>query len=128
MSSNGGIDELMLPLSRQSRRTSNENNKYGIGNNPMNTKETIVPQKSSIDSAADNRCLISPRDNNQQHRTLALSSRLRPSVPNAQVEPPLVHETLTKERTSTGKSTATILLHVYSCILSLRSTLSTTSE
>ncbi|CAF3765080.1 unnamed protein product [Rotaria sordida] len=109
MTSNGDIDELILPSSHQSRRPTNESNKYGTGNNQTTTiKETIPSQKHSIDNGGDNRYSINPYDNNQQQQQQQqhgsiLSNRIRSAVPNVHVEVPYGNETITKERTNTGQ-------------------------
>ena len=95
MSSNGEIDDLTAPYGRQSRRPSNESNKYGTNPNHTPTKQTITPQKQSADSGVDSRYSVSPPDN----RPTTFSNRLRS---NGQVENSLGHETATKERTNTG--------------------------
>jgi len=104
MSSNGELDELIVPPSRQSRRPSNESNKYGTGANQTLTKQIITSQKTSGDSGVDSRYSASPPDANQQQRVLGVSSRIRSTVPKVHVETSPVHETTTKERTNTGKS------------------------
>jgi hypothetical protein len=108
MSSNGELDELNVPPSRQSRRPSNESAKYGTGTNQTPTKSTLTPQKNSGDSGVDSRYSTSPPDLIQQQRTSTLSTRLRSIASNAQVDTPLGHETTTtsttvKERTHNGK-------------------------
>jgi hypothetical protein len=107
MSSNGELDELNVPPSRLSRRPSNESTKYGTGTNQTPTKTTVTPQKHSLDSGVDIRYSISPPDLIHQQRASTLSTRLRSTVPNAQVDTPLGHETTTttttKERTNNGK-------------------------
>jgi hypothetical protein len=102
MNSNGEIDQLTVPASRQSRRPSNESNRNGTSTYQTPTKQTITPQKYSGDSGVDSRYSASPADINQQ--TTHLSTKLRSAVPNAQIQTPYVHETITKERINNGKS------------------------
>jgi hypothetical protein len=102
MNSNGEIDQLTAPPSRQNRRTSNESNRNGgTSANQTPTKQTLTPQKYSGDSGVDSRYSMSPADINHQQHT---STKLRSAIPNVHNQTPLVHETITKERTNNGKS------------------------
>lgn len=125
MSSNGELDDLNIPPSRQSRRASNESGKYGIITTQVPAKLTVTPQKHSGDSGFDSRYSASSPDTNQQQRVSGLSNRLRPTAPNVQVETQRTHETPTNERTNAGKSIA-LHIHTYRLFSFLRSTLSTT--
>lgn len=106
MSSNGDLDELNAPPSRQSRRPSNESGKYGLTTTNTQTppKLTITPQKHSGDSGVESRYSSNSPDayQQQQQRASVLSNRVRPTAPNMKVESPLAHETPTKERTNAG--------------------------
>ncbi len=113
MSSNGEIDELIVPNGRQSRRPSNESSKHGIGTNQTSTKQTIT-QKQSVDSGLDSRYSTSlPDTNPQQQRITGLSNKLRSSVPNVQAETSPVHEPITKERTNAGKTINLNFIHIF---------------
>jgi hypothetical protein len=101
MSSNGDMDELIKPPSHQSRRPSNDSNRYGIPTNQIPMKTIFVAPKYSGDSGVDSRYSASPPDTNQQVRTLNPSTKFRSNV---QTETIPLHETTTKERTQNGKT------------------------
>lgn len=103
MNSNGEIDELILPSSRQSRRPSNENAKYGISTNQTTTKEIMVQPKHLVENGTDTRYSTSPHDTYQQQRGVTLSGRVRSAVIHVQPENPHITETINKDRTNPGK-------------------------
>ena len=104
ISSTGDFDELNKLGSHQSRRASNDSNKYGITTtNPTPTKAITVLPKHSGDSGVDIRYSASPPDVNQQVRSSNFPTRLRSNI---QTETVPIHEpiTTTKERTHNGKT------------------------
>ena len=101
MSSNGDMDDLMKPASHQSRRPSNDSNRYGITANQTPMRTIFVAPKYSGDSGVDSRFSASPPDTNQQVRTPNPSTKFRSNV---QTETIPLHETITKERTHNGKT------------------------
>lgn len=101
MSSNGDMDDLTKPAIHQSRRPSNDSNRYGITANQPTMRTIFVAPKYSGDSGVDSRHSASPPDTNQQVRTANPSTKLRSNV---QTETSPLYETATKERTHNGKT------------------------
>lgn len=101
LSPNGEMEDLTKPVSHQSRRPSNDSNRYGITANQTPMKTIYVAPKYSGDSGVDTRYSASPPDTNHQVRTSNPSAKFRSNV---QTETNPQHETTTKERTHNGNT------------------------
>jgi hypothetical protein len=103
MSTNDEIEAMSFPSPVPPSRRSQRPNKGG-GVNQNTTKQTISPHKQSGDSGLDIRFSNGSGDTNQHQRALGVSARLRTNAQQVHLESPAIQETVTKERTTPGKS------------------------
>ncbi|CAF4253100.1 unnamed protein product [Rotaria sp. Silwood2] len=101
MSTYGDFEEAINPNTVSASRRSHQLNK-GTEMNQNSMKQIIVPQKQIGDNGGDIRFSNSLGEINQQ-RTLGTSARHRTNAPKIHVESSLTQDTVTKERTTTGK-------------------------